>query len=921
MFLFGGMKIQPPTPPLYPWVVLLLVLGGLLSPGKSPAWSQVLETFADSNITTHPTWFGDTSKFKVLAPGPYLQLQAPAVSGQAWLGTESRAVHNGRWEIRLQLRFNPSSSNQMDWYLMATDSQPQLTGRSYLLRIGGSDDNLTFYYKSGNSLFRIGSLAPGWLNRDSNPMAVRIERYLNGVWYFWADSSPTATSAPRWQWLGDLRDSTLSISRFTGIHSQYTSTRSTLFSWYYFQIQGQPIPDSLRPRILSWDLQGNHTIRLLWNESMDSSQTNGATFTWVEGGREAGPLHWIGDTLISFNLWADFPHETPQNLRINGLRDLFGNPGDTDFVIYHPVLQHGRLVITEIMSDPDPPVWPPPEGLPPVEYVELYNPGPVPIQLKGFRLRDQTTSILLPSHNLYPNETVVLVPRASLETWHTWEALQGNHYKSTYVGLEPWPNLNNDGDRILLESHDTLVLDTFQFDLTFWKTPQQKQGGWSLAKINPRCPCADTLQWTPSIHPRGGDPGAPMDTTNKACAPAGSLVVEDAQIDPNGWLVLRFGTAVHCHPGTRVTLVLDGLSTDLVPDPRSDRLSQSRWALPLPLHLRPHPGQTCLVQCKGWLACNGDTLPDHEIQTGIGIPAKRGDVLITEVYPRPRVDAWPWIEVCNRSGKVLDASRVWVIRTDLNGQTLDGNPVGQPLDVWLPGMCYVLTRNPRMIQTEGLKTCESNQHASRMFRNDLPPLPGGGAFVELQDPTGQRLDRISYHDSSYHPLVQNPGGLSLERPWGNLPYTIQNHPHTVWWTTPTSLRAGPGCYPNRPLDTSQLRLGKIHGRRPSLYKLTVNTNEIEPSQDSRIRIGIQGPGSAMVSIDITDWTGKSLERICQNMLADSLCFWYWHGNLPKNAPILGVADPSNRYQILRLYWEDEFGRRGWDLVELYKRRS
>ena len=920
MFLFGGMKKHAPPPPLYPWVVLLLVLWGPLGPGKTPAWSQVLETFADSNITTHPTWFGDTSKFRVLAPGPYLQLQAPAVTGQAWLGTASQAVHNGRWEIRLQLRFNPSSSNQMDWYLMATDSQPQFTGRSYLLRIGGSDDNLTFFYKSGNSLFRIGSLATGWLNRDSNPMAVRIERYLNGVWYFWADSSQTATTTPRWTWLGDLRDSTLKTSRFTGFQCQYTSTRSTLFSWFFYQIQGQPVPDSLKPRILSWDLHRNQTMRLLWNESMDSSQSNGATLTWAEEGREAGPLQWIGDTLLTFNLWAGFPQEIPQSLRIRGLRDLFGNPCDTDFVIYWSLLQHGRLVITEIMSDPDPPVWPPPQGLPPVEYVELYNPGPVPVQLRGFRLSDQTTTTLLPSHTLDPHETVVLVPWASLETWRAWEALQGNPSKVAFLGLEPWPNLNNEGDGIRLESHDTLVLDTFQYDLSFWKTLQQKQGGWSLAKINPLCPCADTLQWIPSIHPRGGDPGAPMDTTNKECAPTGSLVVEDAQIDPSGWVHLRFGTAVHRHPGTRVTLVLDGQATDLVPEPRWDQLSQSLWILPLPLHLRPDPGQTCLVRCKGWLACNGDTLCDQEIQTGIGIPAKNGDVLITEVYPRPWVDAWPWIEVCNRSEKVLDASRIWVVRTDLNGQTLDGNPVGNPLDAWLPGMCYILTRNPKMIQTEGLRVCKSNQSASRMFRYDLPPLPGGGAFVELQDPTGQRLDRISYHDSCFHPLVQNPEGLSLERPWNTRPYTLQNHPHTDWWTTPTSLRAGPGCYPNRSLDTSQMRLGKALGRRPSLYKLTVNTNEMETSQDSRIRIGLQGPASAMVRIDITDWTGKSLDRICQNMLADSLCYWYWDGIQSKNVPTNGNSDYSNRFPILRLYWEDADGKRGWDLLELNSRR-
>lgn len=914
------MKNHVPTPALFPWVVRLIVLGGLLGPGKSPAWSQVLETFADSNITVQPTWFGDTSKFRVLVPGPYLQLQAPAVSGQAWLGTESRAVHNGRWEIRLQLRFNPSSSNQMDWYLMATDSLPHLSGRSYFLRIGGSDDNLTFYYKSGNSLFRIGSLASGWLNRDSNPMAVRIERYLNGVWFFWADSSQTATSVPRWEWLGDLRDSNLSISRFTGVHSQYTSTRSTLFSWFYYQIQGQPVPDSLRPRILSWDLHGDGTMRLRWSESMDSSQTNGAAYSWVEGGREAGPLNWIGDTLISFNLWDDFPHEILQTLRIRGPRDLAGNPGDTDLVIYQPVLQHSRLVLTEIMSDPDPPVWPPPQGLPAEEYVEIYNPGSVPVQLQGLRLRDQTTTTLLPPHTLSPHETLVLVPRSSLETWRTWEALQDTPSKITFLGLEPWPNLNNDGDRVLLENPDAIVLDTLQYNLSYWKTLQQKQGGWSLTKINPRCPCADTLQWIPSLNRRGGDPGAPVDTTARECTPAGSLRIEDAQIDPNGWLLLRFGTAVHRHPGTKVALGWDGMVTELVPEPRWERTSQTLWKLPLPQHLRPRPGQICLVQCQGWLACNGDTLPDQEIRTGVGIPATKGDVLITEIYPRPLLDTWPWVEVCNRSLQVLDASRVWVVRTDLNGQTLDGNPVGQPLDAWLPGMCYVLTRNSRMMQTESLPSCEASPSESRMLRHDLPPLPGSGAFVALQDPLGQTLDRISYHDSCFHPLVLRPQGISLERPWGTQPHTLQNHPHTVWWTTPQSLRAGPGCYPNRRLDTSQHRAGQALGRPPSLYKLTVNSHELDASLEGKIRIGLQGPASAMVSIDVTDWTGKSLDRICQNMLADSLCFWYWSGILPKSPPRNGNLEASYRHPILRLYWEDTDGRKGWDLVEMYSRR-
>jgi len=93
-----------------------------------------------------------------------------------------------------------------------------------------------------------------------------------------------------------------------------------------------------------------------------------------------------------------------------------------------------------------------------------------------------------------------------------------------------------------------------------------------------------------------------------------------------------------------------------------------------------------------------------------------------------------------------------------------------------------------------------------------------------------------------------------------------------------------------------------------------------PSQDSRIRIGLQGPASAMVRIDVTDWTGKSLDMICQNMLADSLCYWYWDGIQSKKVPTNGNSDYSKRYPILRLYWEDADGKKGWDLLELNRRR-
>ncbi|MFM7497353.1 MAG: lamin tail domain-containing protein [Bacteroidota bacterium] len=895
--------------------VMLLVLQMALEPTRA----QVLETFADTNITNRPTWFGDTARFRVQLPGPYLQLQAPAVSGQAWLGTPSRAVHQGSWEIRFELRFNPSSSNQMDWYLMATDSFPHQSGQSYLLRIGGSEDNLTFFRKTGSSLLRIGSLASGWLNRDLNPMAIRVERYLNGLWYFWADSSQTSLTAPRWQWLGDFRDSTLTNSRFTGWHGQYTATRSTLFSWYLLKVQGQPIPDTISPSILSWRIEPPTKINLLWKESMDTGSLSTSTLTWVEEGRSVDWRQWYGDTLLQLDFGRAFPLDVDQTLRIRGLQDIAGNRCDTDLNLYHTRLEHGRLVFTEIMSDPDPPLRPPPLGLPTEEYVEIYNPGPTPLELDGYRFSDLNTTALLPKYLMAPHAIVVLVPKNALPLWQAWVKLHDPEQSTVWLGLDPWPSLNNEGDRLSLQSATGVVLDTLRYSLPFWKTLPQKQGGWSLTKFNALCRCADSLQWQPSTHDLGGDPGLLTSNVDTGCRSAGLPALVDAPMDGMGRLYLRFGTAVHPNEETRVALVIHGDTVELFDASYPRNVSQTVWPIAIPEHLQTQPGEAGWVLCQGWLTCHGDTLPRQQKATGLAALAQICDLLITEVYPRPIRETWPWVELCNRSNRVLDASRVWIARTDLEGQVLDANPVGQWLDALVPNQCYILSRGSQMLLNEGLQPCKESEPMERSLRFDLPALPITGGFVELQDPWGQRLDRIAYHDSSFHPLAPYRTGLSLERLPNAAPETRSGHPLTSWWTSTPQNRAGPGCFPNRGPSTIAPWTSSSPRRRHSLYRLRVSANNLTPSLDGRIQIGLDGPSTALVNLDITDWTGKTLYTLSQQTLADSLSTWYWDGSQNveiQKAPWQGY---TNGHRILRLIWQDAEGKHGWDLLEIYVR--
>ncbi len=107
------------------------------------------------------------------------------------------------------------------------------------------------------------------------------------------------------------------------------------------------------------------------------------------------------------------------------------------------------LIVNELMyhpTDPEP------------EWVELYNRGAAPVNLRGWRVEDATgKSPLLPEQIVGPGQYVVL-------TSDTVELLKRRSVASALVqtGL---PSFNNSGDRVLLRNVSGAVVDSFRYHL------------------------------------------------------------------------------------------------------------------------------------------------------------------------------------------------------------------------------------------------------------------------------------------------------------------------------------------------------------------------------------------------------------------------------------------------------------------------
>jgi len=112
--------------------------------------SQVLENFNDGNLSSSPTWTGDTSFFEVNSVYQ-LQLHA-AIAGNSTIFTpiDLSAIDTVEWDCYLELAFSPSSQNNTKYYLYSSHNN-LINADAYYLQIGetGNNDAIKFFKQSG----------------------------------------------------------------------------------------------------------------------------------------------------------------------------------------------------------------------------------------------------------------------------------------------------------------------------------------------------------------------------------------------------------------------------------------------------------------------------------------------------------------------------------------------------------------------------------------------------------------------------------------------------------------------------------------------------------------------------------------------------------------------------------------------------
>ena len=530
-----------------------------------------------------------------------------------------------------------------------------------------------------------------------------------------------------------------------------------------------------------------------------------------------------------------------------------------------------QVIITEIMADPSPPA-----GLPEFEYIELKNVSSKPIDLKGCMLGDESSAAKF-------NSSVIIPPDSFLICCSNTAAVQLKAFGS-YIGLSNFPSLANESDIVQLISPENNIIHAIQYQAGWYRSNSKAEGGWSLEMINTSTPCAGGSNWAASLSPAGGTPGR-----------ANSQLPGEADHHPPSLL--------HSYAIDQNKLVAvfdEPMDSNSAVQPKNYRLGKMNWT-PASCQTLPPSFETVQLQFRQPMEpnviqlltvqqvkdCAGNNIgAQHTANAGLSVAAAPGDIIINEILFDPPPEGADYVELFNRSSKIIDLQTLYSSNRNDAGQLVSTKRISITPFFLFPGEYVLLTENPDWVQKQYTVTDK------RPFRiTALPSLPNDKGSLVLSDIAGVILDELKYAADWHFSLLASPEAVSLER---IDPYQPSQDKHN-WLSASGTAGGGTPGYVN-----SQFKPPAF-----SNEKFQLSSSIFSPGRDDLLLIRYQNttPGTAG-TVRIFDLDGKPVRQLTANALMGASGHWAWDGLSETKQPL-----PSGIY-IVQVQWFNQLGGTG-----------
>lgn len=502
--------------------------------------------------------------------------------------------------------------------------------------------------------------------------------------------------------------------------------------------------------------------------------------------------------------------------------------------------QRFPVVIHEIMADPLPSA-----GLPNAEYIELRNMTQNVVSLSGWRLLTASSkSGLFPAYLLQPDSLVVITGRSDA-------ALFGPNT----IGVASFPALPNGGTLLQVLDASNNVVHAVAYETSWYRDAIKKEGGWSLEMIDAANQCGGAANWQAATAPLGGTPGRPNSVSGQnadAVLPQFSSAIAIDSVH----LLLRFNEPMDSSSMANPQHYLLEPDIGILGVAPVAPMFES---VVLTLSHALQPQKIYSITATNIQDCAGNKIGIYNnVKTGLPQPAAAGDVVINEILFNPKGDVKDYVELYNRSNKIIDLSNMQMS----NATSAPKKIVADPLYLF-PSAYLVVTEDRDAV----LRHYLAKDEGALIGVLSLPSLPDDkGSFVLLNE-VGLEVDKLIYAESWHFALIADAEGVALERIDPNKPTQQKEN-----WTS-AAATAGFG--------TPTYRNAQYVQSGTSNATFDISPKILSPNGDGfndfcTIRFDLTEP-NYVANLTIFDVNGRKVRQLIHNQTLAQTGSWRWDG--------------------------------------------
>jgi hypothetical protein len=505
------------------------------------------------------------------------------------------------------------------------------------------------------------------------------------------------------------------------------------------------------------------------------------------------------------------------------------------------------IVIDELFPDPSPVL-----GLPEQEFLELKNVSSTTLDLRNWRITDGSAmAIIKTSFLLQPDSFVLICPTAATSLFTLFGSV---------IGVTGFPALSNNGKTICLQSPEGLSIHSLAYDKSWYGNDIKSQGGWTLEMIDTHNPCGGASNWKASTDSRGGTPGKinSVDGVNKDLQ--GPVLLRTYTLDSLNIVAVFDEPLDSFSAADPSNYQLESIGIPQSARPIGPLFTEVRLQWPV----RLEPRRVYHLTISNSRDCAGNAIgASNTALAGVPEPIAANDFVINEVLFNPPTNGYDYLEIYNRSNKVMDAQRLYISGRDPAGALRSAVPVSTVPLLVFPGEFEVITENSRWVEQNYLV----KQPGQLIELPSLPSLPDDQGDVVLLNEEGVVVDELNYDHKWHFALLDQEDGIALER----LDYNKPTQDPGNWTSAASTAGFGTPTYQNSERKTNQQLKGDV----------TIEPRLFSPDHDGYedfTYVNYKLPSTGYVAnITLFDAAGRPVRWLAKNATLTTTGNFRWDG--------------------------------------------